>query len=48
MEKSEFFDEGVEGAHCGATDADNPYPIGSNQAMDWEEGRNSALTEDND
>jgi hypothetical protein len=25
-----------------AVDSDNPYPIGSDEAMDWEDGRSNA------
>lgn len=35
------FVEGREVGLAGATDADNPYPIGSDEAMDWEDGRAS-------
>lgn len=35
------FEEGQEAARQGLTDADNPYPIGSDSAMEWEDGRSA-------
>lgn len=39
--ESKEFSEGREAGLAGLTDADNPYPIGSDEAMDWEDGRAS-------
>lgn len=33
------FEEGREAGLGGANDADNPHPIGSDEAMSWEDGR---------
>jgi len=43
---SEAYLEGVDAGIAGATDADNPYEIGSDEAMDWEDGRASQEEED--
>lgn len=40
------YDEGREAGLAGQTDADNPYPIGTDKAMDWEDGRVSWKVED--
>lgn len=39
MEESDEFVEGREAGLAGALDSDNPYKIGTNEAMDWEDGR---------
>jgi hypothetical protein len=38
MEHSAQYYEGQEAARQGLTDADNPYQIGSDEAMDWQDG----------
>lgn len=38
--------ECVDAGIAGATDSNNPYPIGSDEAMDWEDGRSSAETDE--
>lgn len=38
MERSECYFEGQEAARQGLTDADCSYPIGSDEAMDWQDG----------
>ncbi len=35
---SEAFIEGREACLGGQSDSDNPYPIGSDEAMDWYDG----------
>ncbi len=34
---AEFY-EGQEAGRDGANDADCPYPVGSDEAMDWQDG----------
>lgn len=29
------YDKGYDAGICGANDSENPYPIGSDEAMDW-------------
>lgn len=36
--RSAEFYEGQEAGRDGANDADCPYPIGSDEAMDWQDG----------
>jgi len=43
---SDAYLAGVDAGIAGATDADNPYPIGSDEAMDWEDGRSSTETDE--
>lgn len=38
MEKSVYYFEGQEAAMDGLNDSDCPYPIGSDEAMDWQDG----------
>lgn len=38
-EETECFIEGREAGLSGAVDSDNPYEIGTDEAMDWEDGR---------
>lgn len=38
---SDAYIEGREARLGGQSDADNPYPIGSDEAMDWYDGFNS-------
>ena len=44
--ESDYFCEGREAGLAGQNDGDNPYPIGSDEAMDWEDGRASIDEED--
>lgn len=37
--------EGVDAFHRGDSDDDNPYEIGSDDAMDWNDGYNQAAEE---
>ena len=39
------YDEGRDAALAGQTDADNPHAIGTDEAMDWEDGRLSMVEE---
>lgn len=41
-ERSDEWQEGNAAHYEGYMDSDNPYPIGSDQAMDWEDGRAAA------
>ena len=41
MKGSEAFSEGEEAGLAGQVDSDNPYEIGTDEAMDWEDGRSS-------
>lgn len=43
-ERSDEWIEGNAAFHEGMTDADNPYAIGSDEAMDWFDGWNAAQT----
>lgn len=36
--RTEAYEEGREAFRNGLTDADNPYPNGSDEAMDWFDG----------
>ncbi len=38
VEHSEQYFEGQEAARQDLTDADCPYPIGSDESMDWQDG----------
>jgi hypothetical protein len=38
VDRSAEYEEGQEAARQGLTDADCPYPIGSDEAMDWQDG----------
>lgn len=46
MSKSEQFYQGQEAARNGAVDDDCPYPIDSDEAMDWYDGLTSEDLED--
>jgi len=41
-ERSDEWVEGNDAFHEGMTDADNPYEIGTDEAMDWFDGWNAA------
>lgn len=45
---SQAYLEGVDAGIAGATDANNPYEIGSDEAMDWEDGRASQEAEEDE
>jgi hypothetical protein len=40
-ERNDEYYEGQEAFRQGLTDADNPYPAGSDQSMDWFDGWNN-------
>lgn len=44
--RNEAYDEGVEAGHSGFKDTDNPYKIGTDEAMDWEDGRASVIDDE--
>lgn len=44
--ESDAYIEGREAGLARQMDVDNPYPIGSDEAMDWEDGRTSQNSED--
>lgn len=41
-ETRDYYAEGYDAFLAGCTDADNPYEIGSDAAMSWEDGRSAA------
>lgn len=40
-EETEAYVQGREAGMTGQLDSDNPYTIGTDEAMDWEDGRAS-------
>lgn len=47
IERSEAYEEGREAFRLGLNDADNPYPNGSDEAMDWFDGLSDEENETN-
>ena len=43
---TEAYNEGVEAGHNGDNDGDNPYPVGSDEAMDWQDGLSSVQNDE--
>ena len=43
MDRTEYYFEGQEAARQGMTDADCPYAIGTDEAMDWQDGLMSVI-----
>lgn len=46
-ERSAEYEEGWDAHHRGKLDRHNPYPVGSDAAMDWEDGRSQADSDEN-
>ena len=45
---SKEYEEGRDAGLAGQTDEQNPYTIGTDEAMDWEDGRASWDADDED
>jgi|GEM_PF-4284512 len=43
---SDAYLSGIDAGIAGATDSENPYAIGSDEAMDWEDGRSSRVNDE--
>ena len=46
MIDSEAYTAGLDAGVAGMNDSDNPYKIGTDEAMDWEDGRAAASGEE--
>jgi len=48
IKRTKAHQEGIEAHQNGLTDADNPYQIGTDAAMDWEDGRAEAENQEDE
>lgn len=48
IKRTKAYQEGIEAHHDGLTDLDNPYKIGTDEALDWEDGRSEAENQEDE